>query len=272
MTGRSTIRIWSARRRRASTSSWLNQYCVASGRPVAEPHLFAYLMDRGKAPYARKPDGRLVPAGPFHHAFHFDQALVAKYLRKKDRRHRRASMPRSPASTAMPRPATSTTLLLDEDRSLDVDFVIDCTGFRRALIGKEMGAQWVSYADKLPVNRAMPFWIDLKEGEEINPFTLAWAREAGWMWSIPTRSRYGCGYVYSDRFKTPDEAQAEIETALGHADRAAQRHQDQCRPARPGLDRQLPRRRACLRASSNRSRRPRSTAPSCSCCCSPSSI
>jgi len=196
------------------TSSWLNQYCVAAGKPVQEPHLFTYLLDRAKAPYAER-EGRWIPVGPFHHAFHFDQALVAKYLRKKAAG---IEMIDAQVEGVKKDPETGdiATLLLDEDRTLDVDFVIDCTGFRRILIGKEMGAEWVSYANDLPVNRAMPFWIDLKAGEELNPYTLAWAREAGWMWSIPTRERYGCGYVYSDAFKTPEEAQAEIETALGH--------------------------------------------------------
>jgi len=61
------------------TSSWLNQYCVASGRSVTEPHLFTYLMDRGKAPFLQ--DGK--PLSPFHHAFHFDQSKVGAYLRKE---------------------------------------------------------------------------------------------------------------------------------------------------------------------------------------------
>jgi hypothetical protein len=39
---------------------------------------------------------------------------------------------------------------------------------------------------------------------------------AGWLWSIPTPDRIGCGYVYSDDFRTPEKAHAEIETALGH--------------------------------------------------------
>lgn len=196
------------------TTSWLNQYCVAAGRPVQEPHLFQYLIERGKAPYALKPDGSLIPAGPFHYAFHFDQALVARYLRKKAKgiAHIDAQVV---GSARDPESGDITALLLDDAAPLAVDFVIDCTGFRRQIIGKEMGSAWVSYGDKLPVNRAMPFWIDIAEGEEINPFTLAWAQGSGWMWSIPTRTRYGCGYVYSDAFIKPDEAKAEIETALG---------------------------------------------------------
>lgn len=195
------------------TSSWLNQYCVAAGRSVAEPHLFAYLLDRCKAPYAAR-EGKSIAIGPFHHAFHFDQALVAKYLRAKAEDVAMIDA----QVTGVARDVESgniTALHLDDAEDIAVDFVIDCTGFRRALIGKEMGAEWVSYADSLPVNRAMPFWLEHEEGAEITPYTLAWAREAGWMWSIPTQARYGCGYVYSDRFITPDQAQAEIETALG---------------------------------------------------------
>jgi tryptophan halogenase len=79
-----------------------------------------------------------------------------------------------------------------------------------------MGAGWVSYADALPVNRAMPFWLDLTEDQEIPTYTHAWAQKSGWMWQIPTQGRIGCGYVYSDRHTTPDAAQAEIEAALGH--------------------------------------------------------
>jgi tryptophan halogenase len=116
-----------------------------------------------------------------------------------------------------PETGAITALKLEEGGTLPGDFFIDATGFRKRLIVQEMGGQWVSYSKELPVNRAMPFWLDIADGEEIAPYTLAWAREAGWMWSIPTQARYGCGYVYSDAFKTPEEAKAEIEAALGHA-------------------------------------------------------
>jgi len=195
-------------------SSWLNQYCVAAGRSVQEPHLFNYLLERQKAPFARKTDGGLIALGPFQHAFHFDQARVGKWLAGKAEGVARVDalvndVRRDPESGEV------TALLLEEGGEIACDFVIDCTGFRRQIIGKALGAGWVSYADKLPVNRAMPFWLEFGEDEEITPFTLAWAREAGWMWSIPTQDRYGCGYVYSDRFISPDQARAEIEAALG---------------------------------------------------------
>ena len=78
-----------------------------------------------------------------------------------------------------------------------------------------MGAKWISYAQHLPVNRAMPFWLDIGEDEELTPFTTAWAQSAGWLWMIPTQKRLGCGYVYSDHHITADQAKAEIEKTLG---------------------------------------------------------
>ena len=106
-------------------------------------------------------------------------------------------------------------LVLDDGRTLAADFFIDCTGFRRQLIQKELGAKWISYGEELPVNRALPFWLDHKPGAPIAPYTLAWAQSSGWIWFIPTQDRFGCGYVYSDAFLTPDQAKAEVEKTLG---------------------------------------------------------
>jgi tryptophan 6-halogenase len=200
--------------RNSTPQSFLDIFAVAAGRSVQDAHLFAYLIDQHKAPFARKPDGSFIAAGPFHHAYHFDQALAGKYLRKKS-----AGVKIIDAQvTGVTRDATSgdITALITDACEVAGDFFIDCTGFRKQLISKELGGTWVSYKDQLPVNRAMPFWLDHKEGAEIPPYTLAWAQNSGWMWSIPTQSRYGMGYVYSDQFLTPDQAQAEIEATLGH--------------------------------------------------------
>ena len=198
----------------ATPQSYLDIFSVATGRAVKDTHMFAYLLDQHKAPFARKADGSVMPASPFHHAYHFDQALAGKWLRKNtkgvDAIDAQVTSVRRNAETG-----DIEALITDAD-DVSGDFFIDCTGFRKQLIGKEMGGTWVSYRDRLPVNRAMPFWVDLKEGEEIAPYTLAWAQSSGWLWSIPTQKRYGMGYVYSDEFLNPEQAQIEIETALGH--------------------------------------------------------
>ncbi len=195
--------------------NWLNRYCISAGRSVTEPHLFTELMRRSRAPFILRDGKPPLAVGPFHHAFHFDQALVGAYMRRKAGgiHHIDAVINgvRRDGETGH-----ITTLLTDQGKEIAADFVVDCTGFRRALIAREMGATWVSYADRLPVNRAMPFWLDHAPNAELPTYTLAHAQSAGWMWQIPTQSRMGCGYVYSDAHLSPDDAQAEIEKALGH--------------------------------------------------------
>lgn len=200
----------------AEQGSALDIYAVSAGRGVAGTHLFNYLMTQDKSPFGlNRKTNELIPSGPFQHAFHFDQARVGAYLREKASgiNHVDAEVDgiRKNAETG-----NIEALVLKDGGEVTGDFFFDCTGFRKKLIGEGMGAKWVSYAATLPVNRAMPFWLDHDESKDIAPVTLAWAQKAGWMWSIPTRERIGCGYVYSDEFTTPERAKAEIEEVLGH--------------------------------------------------------
>ncbi|WP_246730211.1 tryptophan halogenase family protein [Nitratireductor mangrovi] len=194
--------------------SMLHIQAVSSGTRVSDIHLFGELMQRQKSPFGLEDDHELIPAGPFQHAFHFDQARVGAYLRRITQ-----GVERVDAEVAELKRNGETgdieALVMTDGSELAGDFFIDCTGFRRKLIGEGMGAKWISYREHLPVNRAMPFWLDHEEGCDVSPFTLAWAQQAGWMWSIPTQDRIGCGYVYSDEFIGPEEAQAEIERVLG---------------------------------------------------------
>lgn len=199
-----------------SDAPWLDQYSMASGRPVSDYHLFTHLMNRSRAPLVLRPGRQPLAAAPFHHAYHFDQALVGRYLRRKagNVTHLDAVV------SGVRRDGGSgdiRALVLEGGGDLPVDFVIDCTGFRRTLICGAMGAKWNSYGSVLPVNRAMPFWLPHDRDGDIPPYTLARAMGSGWMWQIPTQTRMGCGYVYSDLFLTPEEAQSEVENALGRS-------------------------------------------------------
>ena len=209
-------------------ASALDIHAVAKGEGVADHHLFGQLMRARRVPFARGADGRLVPAGPFHHAYHFDQAKAGAYLRERALHVARGSAGttgiehRDAAISGLRRDGEGGAILAlrtEDGGEVAGDFFIDCTGFRRALIG-EMGARFVSYAEHLPVNRAMPFWLPHDEGPEgsgVPVHTLAWAQRAGWMWAIPTAERIGCGYVYHDGHATPDDARVEIERALGRS-------------------------------------------------------
>ncbi len=199
--------------RGAKPQSYIDIFSCAAGRRLADTHLFAYLLDQHKAPYAKKANGELIAMGPYHHAFHFDQAKAGRYLRKKSKG---VEVIDAEVKGARRDGNSGNILALETDvGEIAGDFFFDCTGFRKALISGVMGGVWQSYRDLLPVNRAMPFWLDIGAKEELSPFTTAWAQSSGWMWMIPTQSRIGCGYVYSDVFTTPEQAKEEIEETLG---------------------------------------------------------
>lgn len=166
-------------------TSWLNQWCIAQGQSVAEHHLFRRLMKHGRSPYVMREGAAPLPLAPFHYEYHFDQALVGRYLRSKATgiTHLEATVMdvRRHGETGR-----ITALKLQDGSEYEADFFVDCTGFRRALIADALGPRWISYGDRLPVNRAMPFWLAHDPDHEIQPYTLAAAMSSGWMWQIPS--------------------------------------------------------------------------------------
>ena len=108
-----------------------------------------------------------------------------------------------------------THLILDNGQTIFADLFIDCTGFSSLLLGKTLEEPFISYSDMLPNNSAWAVQIPYKEKEkELEGFTNCTAIENGWCWNIPLWSRLGTGYVYSDKFVSPEEAKEEFKKYL----------------------------------------------------------
>jgi tryptophan halogenase len=107
------------------------------------------------------------------------------------------------------------TALLTNKGAVQCDFVFDCSGFKRFLIGKKFKIPWVSYKEHLPVDTALPFFIKRDKDTDIIPYTEATALKYGWAWRIPTYERFGCGYVFDSSCCTEQEAQEEIINTYG---------------------------------------------------------
>jgi tryptophan halogenase len=106
-------------------------------------------------------------------------------------------------------------LILDDGRMIDADFVVDASGFSRAVIGLLDEPKWESFSDFLPTDSAIVFQTpeDIKTG--IKPYTLATAMTSGWMWEIPTLTRRGNGYVFSSSHISDDDARIEASQVSG---------------------------------------------------------
>jgi len=102
------------------------------------------------------------------------------------------------------------------DKKIPVDFIFDCSGFSKVIIGKHYKSKWKSHSDKLPVDSALPFFIPIDSKDPIPAYTESIAMKYGWMWKIPTKERFGCGYVYDSSLISEEEARKEIEDYLGY--------------------------------------------------------
>jgi tryptophan halogenase len=98
---------------------------------------------------------------------------------------------------------------------IKADLFIDCTGFKSLLIGDALNEPFLDYSDILPNNRAWATRIPYTDiYKEMQPFTDCTAINNGWVWNIPSWNRIGTGYVYSDKYVTPDEALKEFKNHL----------------------------------------------------------
>ena len=145
------------------------------------------------------------------HALHFDARLLAAHL-KKVAKARGVKHIEEDVKDVLLKDGYVSELLLENGSKIQTNFLFDCSGFSRKVIGNKFNAEYQSYSDRLPVNRAVPFFI---ETNELPPFTEAIAMEYGWVWKIPVQGRFGCGYVFDNSYIDEDAAIEEIKNKFG---------------------------------------------------------
>jgi tryptophan halogenase len=64
------------------------------------------------------------------------------------------------------------------------------------------------------VNSALVVQVPTKETEEIPPYTIATAHQAGWIWDIALTSRRGVGFVYSNNHMSDERAKEKLDYYL----------------------------------------------------------
>jgi tryptophan halogenase len=148
----------------------------------------------------RSPLGRLV------YAYHFDAGLYAAYLRRiaEGRGVRRIEgkivRPVLDEGTGHVR-----SVGLEDGRTVEGDFFIDCSGFRSLLLGQALGVGYDDWTRWLPCDRAIA--VPTERTAPLVPYTRAIAHAAGWQWRIPLQHRTGNGIVYPSAYLGDDEAE-----------------------------------------------------------------
>jgi len=149
-------------------------------------------------------------ASTYGYAYQFDATLFGPFMREfglgigvKRTEGKVVEVRQDPASGDV------TTLVLEDGRTIAGDLFVDCSGFRSLMLGGTLGEEWEDWSPWLPCDRAaaMPC---AHTTEEIEPYTRASARPAGWQWRIPLQHRIGNGYVFASAFISEDEACAAL--------------------------------------------------------------
>ncbi|NBP03106.1 MAG: hypothetical protein EBU90_23930 [Proteobacteria bacterium] len=162
-----------------------------------------------KAPYVYL-NGKVQQISSY--ALHINAKLAAKYLRKIA--EKRGIVRHEGKIIKINGDYPIESVEDDKGNTHKFDFIFDCSGFARLIIGKHLKSEWIDFSNNLTVNSAIPFFIPT--GNEIAPFTQATAMKYGWMFKVPTKNRYGSGYIYNSDLISKEEAIKELHEKLGH--------------------------------------------------------
>jgi tryptophan halogenase len=184
--------------------------CVANDKNCDEVSLSHYLCNENKVKIKKETNE---VCGDY--ALHFDANLLAKYLESVALSRGIKLIDDEVITINNNSTGNIKSFDLKSGLNVEADFVFDCTGFQRLIIGKHYNTKWNSYKDTLPVNRAMPFFIE-HDDTNVPPYTDAIAMKYGWMWKIPVQGRFGCGYVFDSSMVTDEEIVEELTEYLGY--------------------------------------------------------
>lgn len=170
----------------------LDAYCLSS--QIARAHKFAL----------PKPN-QDVELSSFNYAFHFDATLFARYLSNYAQK---LGVTRIEATVQNTTQCSTTgfiqSLSLSNDKIIEGEFFLDCSGFKGLLIEDTLKTGYESWNQWLPCDRAVA--IPCESDGEPAPYTRSLACEAGWQWRIQLQHRTGNGYVYSSNHISDDQA------------------------------------------------------------------
>jgi tryptophan 7-halogenase len=193
---------------------------IADGLPVHELDFSSKASANGNVAFSFKPNPNTLLENPINSfnnhsswALHFDARLLAQYFRRTAESRGIKRVEGKVKHFEQDEHGNVTKLNLESGQSVDVDFIFDCSGFARLIIGKLYNTEWISYADHLPMKTAVPFFMD--HDNNTRPETDSIAMKYGWIWRIPVDGRYGCGYVFDSDYITPDQALQEAEEYFG---------------------------------------------------------
>jgi tryptophan halogenase len=156
-------------------------------------------------------------AGTLEYAYHLDAGKFSKFLAKHGCNnlgvhHQIVTI----AEVILAADGSIEKLRGQEGELISADFFVDCSGFSSRLLGEALKVGFVSKGQQLLVDNAIAMQVPYgHEDNELPPYTIATAQEAGWIWDIGLTTRRGVGYVYSSAHTSHDQAETILRNYVG---------------------------------------------------------
>jgi tryptophan halogenase len=176
---------------------------------VADVHPAVALMGQGKV-FLRHPDGPW-PDVRSYFGYHVENRELVAWLEETAVRWG-AEILDGDVSEAVIADGKVDRLRLTDGSELQADLYVDASGFASELLGRALGEPFIDFSDSLICDRAVVGGWD-RTDEVLQAYTTSDVMSAGWCWQIEHPGRINRGYVYSSRFISDAEAEAEFRAA-----------------------------------------------------------
>lgn len=176
-----------------------------SNYDITDTHLNAFLIKNNFSPYCNI-NGKRWKVAPSV-SYHFDGHKVGKFFKTKLNHKTKVVYDNIEKIVSNHNKIEKFQGILGEYSG---DYFIDCSGFSR-LFANHFDLCWEDYSDYLLIDRSIPFRLP----KNIRNYTTSQAMKFGWCWEIPKSDSLGCGYNYSSKFVSDDEALEECREKYG---------------------------------------------------------
>jgi len=169
------------------------------------------LAAQSKAPHGPPPSD----SNATDYAYHFDTALLAVFLKKRCIEQGINYVSDDVSDVVLKDNGDISHIISAENGDIAADLFIDCTGFRRLLIGKMPDTDTLSYKPRLFNDSASVIRTAVHDNVDFPPLTESRAMKCGWAWRIPIGSKISWGYVHSADYTSQEDAEQELRDLIG---------------------------------------------------------
>ncbi|MDR7273154.1 tryptophan halogenase [Pelomonas saccharophila] len=182
------------------TPTWLEQPL----RNFADVSISARVAEAGRSP---KQISSPPYVGEVEYAYHVNAHKFAALLAENARKRFRVQyLVATVVDAERGEDGAITALRMASGEVVPFDFYIDCSGFSSLLAHQVLNVPFVDKSHQLLADTALVQQVPTNPADEIPPYTLALAHEAGWIWDIPVTHRRGTGFVYASAHMSESRA------------------------------------------------------------------